>query len=297
MRLPSTGETAFILPSLGGTVYSLRLGSQCLEVLDCDPIDEIASNPKFRGRLLFPFNDRIPDARYHFQGQNFQLPVNCPDDGSAIHGLIYNRTMDVLREEQGPDFACLVLATAFGANEFAGYPFAVTFEVEYLLQASSLTLKFRISNDGESEAPVALGWHPYFKLGDESIDQHSLKISTKSYVEVDESLLPTGSTPSVVGSAFDFNQERLIGAQELDLALMHSGLAVAELGLGNQKLVLSQDPEFFPYFQLYIPESRKSIALEPVSGATDSFNRPDLGLRVLPSGADVRTWCKVSLQA
>lgn len=295
LSLPSTGETAFILPQLGGAVHSLTLGPKRLQVLDLDTPAELESNPKFRGRLLFPFNDRIPQAHYVFQGQSFDLPVNCPEDGSAIHGLIYNRPMDVLREERRDDSAILVLATTFGAHEFAGYPFALTFEVEYLLTPGSLTLKFRISNDGENDAPVALGWHPYFKLGDVPIDQHQLQIQANGFVEVDEALLPTGQIPSCAGTTLDFNVAKPIGDLELDVALEHAGPAMAHLSLNQTRLTLSQDPEFFPYFQLYIPETRASLALEPVSGATDSFNRPALGLKVLASGAEVRTWCKVQI--
>lgn len=295
LRLPSTGETAFVLPELGGSVYSITLGKSLTQILDLDQADELSTNPKFRGRLLFPFNDRIPNAEYTFAAKHYKLPVNCPEDGSAIHGLIYNRTMDVIREEQSADSARLVLATAFGAHEFQGYPFALTFEVEYLLQPGTLTLKFRISNDGENEAPIALGWHPYFQLGTASVDEHELCLPAKGYVEVDEALLPTGNIPSCDGSDLDFAQFKPIGKLELDHAFEHSGSAEAFFRLGSKQLKMSQDPEFFPYFQLYIPETRRSLALEPVSGATDSFNRPALGLKTLVSGAEIRTWCKIEL--
>ncbi|MFW6209687.1 MAG: hypothetical protein ACOC7X_13390, partial [Spirochaetota bacterium] len=44
--------------------------------------------------------------------------------------------------------------------------------------------------------------------------------------------------------------------------------------------------ELFAYSQVFIPPTRSSIALEPISAATDAFNKPELGLRVLAPGAE-----------
>lgn len=296
MRLPKTGETAFILPELGGTVYQIHLGSNPTPILETDTPEELELNPKFRGRILFPFNDRIPNATYSFAGKDYKLPVNCPEDGSAIHGLIYNRPMSVVFYDENMEQSRLILATAFNKDEFTGYPFALTLEMEYILEPNQFVIRFRISNDGNTPAPLALGWHPYFNLGDEFINDHYLNLSANTYVAVDNNLLPTGETPSVHDSILDFNQPQKIDNVELDLALIHTGKAIADLTFESKQLTVSQDPKFFPYFQLYIPENRASIAIEPVSGATDSFNRPNLGLQILPPGTEIKTWMKVQLE-
>ena len=41
-----------------------------------DSDEEILLNPLFRGRLLFPFNDRIPNGKYYFDGREYSFPIN-----------------------------------------------------------------------------------------------------------------------------------------------------------------------------------------------------------------------------
>jgi galactose mutarotase-like enzyme len=53
---------------------------------------------------------------------------------------------------------------------------------------------------------------------------------------------------------------------------------------GDDAVVLEQSLPPFRYTQLYIPPQRTSIAVEPVTAATDAFNRPELGLRRLGPG-------------
>ncbi len=296
MRLTSTGESATILLSHGATIQSLCLGPDALEVLEADSVDELDLNPKFRGRLLFPFNDRIPQATYVFGGKSFQLPVNCPEDGSAIHGLVYNRAFKVLSGEASADQVRVVLQDEWPENQWPGYPWSLRFLVKATLSAGCFRLDFEISNESTQTAPVALGWHPYFRLDPEqSLGQHSLELPAESFVAVDESLLPTGEEPSCAGTPLDFSQAQNLSEIELDVALTATGPAV--LRCGQRTLRLEQDPEFFRYVQLYTPETRTSIAIEPVSGATDSFNRPALGRTDLAPAQVCRTWCQIRMDA
>ncbi len=295
MRLTATGETATILLSHGATVYSLCLGADAQEVLEMDYEDEIASNPKFRGRILFPFNDRIPQAKYSFEGKEYHLPVNCPEDGSAIHGLVYDRSFNVLSQESSPDRVRVVVGDRWAENTWAGYPFSLDFQIAYTLEPNVFKIEFRMENHSKQAAPIALGWHPYFRLdSDVGVGQHLLELPANAYVAVDESLLPTGETPSCHQTALDFSHPTLIQDLELDVALIPSKSAV--LRLDQRTLVLEQDPSFFKYVQLYTPETRSSIAIEPVSGATDALNRPELGRVDLAPGAIQESWCQVRVQ-
>lgn len=52
-----------------------------------------------------------------------------------------------------------------GAGSFPGYPFKVKFTLEYIIDASGLTVKNHGSVFGDTdEAPFSCGWHPYFAL-------------------------------------------------------------------------------------------------------------------------------------
>lgn len=294
LRNQTSNEFAEIFPNLGGTVRSIVLnnGNALQSILKGDTDEEIESNPKYRGRLLFPFNDRIPKGEYSFDGKTYRLNPNSKKDGSAIHGLIHNRTLSVFSKETTDDFAKLVLYTKI-ENE-KGYPFQLELFVHYVLKAGTFRLEFHVHNLDKKKVPVALGWHPYFQLGAPT-DSLKLKCASTGYVEVDNALIPTRKIPECHGSNFDFCNTVPIGKRELDIALKVPTDGVTTLVNGKSTLILRQDPKNMHFMQIYIPPDRSSIALEPVTAATNSFNFPELGLHILNPKESFTTWAEVEL--
>jgi aldose 1-epimerase len=324
-----TGAACHLLPGLGGTVWRLSLaaaepgqpagagGSAAAAipatVLEADTPAELAVNPWFRGRLLLPFNDRIPGGIYRFAGREHRLAVNDPQAGDAIHGLVYDRPFS-LEEARGEEEAAEArLSAAIGPDDFAGYPFSLWVSVTYRLSTAGFELALAVRNTGAEPAPVAMGWHPYIAAGGVaaggvaappagSIDGLRLTCPAPRFVEVDEELLPTGRRPAVTGGPLDFTSPRRIGSQELDIGLERApgirpagdgdpgavGAATTVVDRGVDRIIVEQTTDPFGFTQLFIPPSRTSIAVEPVTAATDAFNRPELGLRRLESGAALR---------
>ncbi len=293
----TTEEYVEVIPSLGGMVFQICLHAEGKnkEILREDSLDQLKENPLFRGRMLFPFNDRIEKATYVYQGTPYTLKSNCEEDGSAIHGFLYNQSLKVTSTKSDSDQAILELFFSSSSNEFAGYPFSIELTIKYILSHKGLRIEWDISNQSSQSIPMALGWHPYFKLGD-SIKEATLVIPGNKYIEVDESLMPTGNKVPCQNSAFDFRQGRQIGKQDLDIAFTAPAQGASQLKKNETIIELSQDPIYFKYVQVYVPDSKDSIAIEPITSPTDAFNRPHLGLIEMEPHQKINTWAEVTLK-
>ncbi len=286
---PETGEFASIIPDLGGVVHRLALcdNGACREVLAPEQPAKLRANPLYRGRILFPFNDRIRNGRYRYREKTYQLECNCDEDGSAIHGLVYDQPFEVLSTEAEPHHAAVSLHYSIQQDRFPGYPFAAGLGLEYRLEPGRFRLLFQVVNNGDRTLPFTVGWHPYFTVGG-AIDSAELRCPAERFVAVDKDLYPSGSFPDTSGSKYDFNEFRLLKEMDLDTGMTALSSGKTELRQGGRSIIIEQDPAQLPFTWLYIPEDRKSLAVEPVSGGTDAFNRENLGQRDLSPGETFR---------
>mgnify|MGYP006271396645 FL=1 len=306
-----------IAPDHGGAVRQICLVPQG----ETAPIDILSPGTsavpehEFRGCFLFPFNDRIPGGVYHFQDQKHRLPINDHEFGDAIHGFAYQKQARVSGAQASAagdrgarsDSASLPPAGAFtdaGATarvevdvaDEPGYPFKVRLAVAIALSGPKAAIRFTATNIGGAAAPVTIGWHPYFFLPGSGTDELLLKIPASGYVPVDNRLLPTDVSAAPAGTELDFTASRLIGPTAIDIA--YGGITgPITLESRRHRLVLRQDRSLFGYVQVFTPPTRDAIAIEPISAATNAFNRPELGRRVLEPGQSVAGSVEIALEA
>lgn len=287
----NSGGRVSIIKSLGGTVYNLEIAGK--SILFHDKTHEITKNDLFRGRMLFPFNDRIPEGKYQFNGEEYVFPLNC-DEKDSIHGLIYNREMDevIINDGDEPE---LILTTTTLKGEFPGYPFCIKIDIHYKLLKDHLLIDFTVENRGEEQTPFALGWHPYFTFG-HNIDSSTLKFDSVEYYDVNENLYYEGHHYPVSGTDLDFTEGLSLEGRELDIAIKCGERGLFELSDGEERITMEFDKKLFPALQLFIPEDRLSIAVEPITAPSDTFNYPDTGLIILEPGQRVDGGLRLSYQ-
>ena len=263
---PETKESLIFAPTLGGTITSLSLGPDLHQIMGNDTEDELQENPLFRGRFLFPFNDRIPEGKYLFKGKEYQLAINCIEDGSAIHGFMYNKKVSILKHTETE----AVFYWRTGKDKIQGYPFDISLKTEIKLHNGGVKISFTVINEGEIPAPYALGWHSYFKTDQSS----TLQAVYPYYFDIDENFLAIGDGVPSSGSKFDFSKESTFS----DLFLDHS-FTVPSDGktiLRNRDYSIKIEQENFAYTQLFIPPDKTSIAIEPISSKSNSFNSEEI---------------------
>jgi aldose 1-epimerase len=281
-----SGTEAAILPGCGALLhgFSLLVNAKYFNVIDnYNSHDELQQQlaSSFKSSKLSPFACRIPDGKYAFAGSEYELQTKFRD-GSAIHGLLYNKSFAITAESAGDDNASINMQYEYQKDD-AGYPFYYRCEVRYSLSAeNSLRVQTTVSNTSDETIPIADGWHPYFKLGGK-IDDWFMHFQADAILEFDAKLIPTGNVLPYPR----FNKPELIGELELDNCFLlkknQPGPACELYNPGN-KVTLSFLPGAgYPYLQIYTPPQRNSIAIENLSAAPDCFNNK-MGLVLLPAG-------------
>lgn len=244
-----------------------------------------------QGDVLIPFPGRVRSGRYVFAGETFQMEISDKEGPNAIHGFLRHLVWEIVAQNaETITFAVLLDA---GAN--AGYPFALRTTVTYTVLPDGMTCAFTIENTGDRAAPVAAGFHPYFTVGSDRINRDMLQVPFAATLEF-ENLLPTGNVLPVSGTPLDFRTSRPIGETKFNTCYVQpqrdpDGMVRIRLAAPDsaQELTVWMD-QAFDYVVLYsgdpLPEAhrRRSLAIEPMTCASDGFNHPEWGLVTLEPG-------------
>jgi len=271
----SSGDQHAVVTEVGAGLRTYSAGGR--ELLDGYPAEALASSG--RGQLLLPWPNRIRDGLYRLDGREHRLPLNEPERGNAIHGLVRWSSWAVAERTADRVVLDHVL------HPQPGYPFTLELRVEYSLDADGLTVRTTATNAGGESCPYGAGAHPYLAL--ESVDEARLRLPARTVYDSDERGIPVSSSP--VDGELDFRTPRPVGGVQLDhcftdLERDEDGRARVEL----DRTTLWVD-ESYPYLMVFtgdaLPEEerRRSIAVEPMTCAPNAFASGD-GLVVLDPG-------------
>jgi aldose 1-epimerase len=303
----TTGSSASILPSYGFNLFDLRLplGGEVRPVLvAAADFPDHPSHPARNGTpILFPFPNRIRDARFTFQGRSFQLPAT--NGTNAIHGFAMGAAWDVV-EHKATSTEALLLGryqiSKHSPDARPMWPADAVLQVAYSLAGCRLSMRVMISNPSADDLPYGFGIHPYFHLpfapgGDP--EKTRLILPASKYWPLKD-FLPTGEIEPV-NRRLDFRAGQPIKGLKLDDVL--TGLVFpgdpAERGVAR---LVDQDKkaEFHLTFDrgfrelvVFTPSNPPDVvAVEPYTQTTDAINlQPqgiDAGLRVLKHGESHR---------
>ena len=279
-----SGERVSLISGFGGNVTEIVLNKNGTEhsIIEGLSDDEItAGNKRFKSTKLIPFPNRIENGRYAFNGKSYQLPINY--ETHAVHGLIMDKTLEVLGTETDNNQALIKLRYCYDGS-IPGYPFRYEAIITYsLLKERGFACDTDITNVDSVPLPIGNGWHPYFRTKGK-VDKLQIKIPSEFRIEVNE-LIPTGKLIPE-----EYPDAVAIGKKKYD-----TGFVLA--AKGGRISTEVYDPELdikivvwqetgnrkYDYLQVFIPEDRNSIAIEPMSCAANAFNNK-MGLIVLKPG-------------
>lgn len=287
-----------IAPTMGACMVDLKLAGRqdSIPVIDAY-VDAVALRTcsGYRSAKLLPFPNRITDGNYLFKGREYQLPINRVKEGHAIHGLVYDRPFKVSGIRLLESRATTTLEYVY-EGDIDGYPFPYKTEIVYTLESNSLAAKSTVTNTGRTVMPLGDGWHPYFKLSGPA-DDWLLELPPRYKLELNTRNVPTGSQrvderfrklDRIGTTAFD-DAFALDGSEAEAVTKIHD----RRIGYG---LEITQECSSgqYQFLQVYIPKTRDSIAIEPMSCAPDAFNN-GMGLIALEPGESYQAKWNVKL--
>jgi aldose 1-epimerase len=276
------------------TITEVAAGLREYALNGIDLVESFAAErvpPLGAGIVLMPWPNRIRDGIWTHDGVRHLLAITEPVLMNAIHGLLAVTAYRLVTRT--PESVTLA-ATVYPQ---AGYPNQLDTTVSYTLGADGLIVNHTIRNVGGEPAPVALGTHPYLKIGDVPTGDLVLRLAATSHIDVDHRLNPIGES-GVAGTRFDLRAGARIGDLDLDDGF---GGVIAEDGRGEHSLtapdgrsVTLWGDENMAYVQVFTPrifpvrtgdtvQLGQAVAIEPMTAPADAFNSGQ-GLRWLAPG-------------
>ena len=295
----STGTSAQVIPFCGGILHAFAVQhrGRTLNVIDSyentDDFINNCSSGGFKGCKLSPFVCRLkkgwyPFGQFTYHIQKFYLGEH------ALHGLLYDVEFTVIEQGSDTTKATVSMKHEYRAEDM-GYPFNYDCIISYeLTERNTLCILTEIINKDEGLIPVSDGWHPYFTLGGK-IDDLQLEFQSKSMLEFDGQLIPTGNSVPY----HEFAAVKKIGKTSFDNCFLLDQThcqPICVLRDVVQKIQIEIHPGYsYPYLQIYTPWHRNSIAIENLSSAPDAFNN-GMGLITLAAGSSstFKTTYKIS---
>jgi aldose 1-epimerase len=279
---PESGNGFSIVPGLGANVLEIRFGGE--NILDgYQSPEELEAGQWGKSALLFPFPNRLQDGHYTWEGQDYTFPINNAATHNAIHGFVRHEAFEVVHLELTTETAEITCRLDYRGHH-AWYPFPFSLEASFVItDRGAFSASFFVRNRHHSAIPVGLGWHPYFRLTDRA-DAHNVHLPACALVDIDARMLPTGTrTP------YDaFAQPKPLGETTLDNCFhVEESNTLYHLALqcGGRTLSLAASRDLFPFFQVFTPPHRESIALEPMTCNVNAFQNGD-GLVTIPPAGD-----------
>ena len=275
-----TIETLRLRGSGGEVVAEVNPVGAGIRSLSVDGVDLVQGYsgdrpPAMAGTVLVPWPNRIDRGRWELNGETQQLEITEPQLDSATHGLLSTaRYLTQRRTESSLTFEA-------GISGHAGYPFELQTEVGYQLLDGGIEATQRITNSGGRPAPVAIGAHPYLRVGDVDANDLAVRIRAMTTVLLDERNLPTFDQ-DVSGTRYDLRNS--VSVRDVVSHACFTGLELTngrhELSLiapdGRETVVWGD--ENFRWAQLYVTDAFPrgggfvtAVALEPMTAPPNSL--------------------------
>jgi aldose 1-epimerase len=262
---PSGHATATIV-QLAASLREYRID----DVDVVEPYGPDEQTPYGSGTVLVPWPNRVANGQWTLDGEPQQLEITEPAFNNALHGLLMMTLYQAIERSSN---AVTLAATV---HPQAGYPFLLETTVRYELLDDGLTVTHTIRNLSTRSAPVAVGAHPYLRIGDVPTDDLVLRVSAGSRFEADEQFIPTAEVPFAGLDGVPLRE--LVLNDAFGGVPFADGIAVHSITAPDGRRVELWQDDSFGYVQVYtcrvFPSAgalRFAVAIEPMTAPPNAL--------------------------
>jgi aldose 1-epimerase len=305
-----------IAPSIGDLAFEMKVKGQDILRFPYASLDDYHTHPGLAGiPFLGPWANRLDEQAFYANGKRyiFNMSLGNIRGPIPIHGFLSQTSAWEITELKADDTSArLICRLDFYRHPdwMTQFPFAHTIEITHTLRDGILEVHTRLINLSVDPMPVAIGFHPYYKLTDSPREEWRVALDARLHYLLQPNKIPTGETEPV---AQRFKDPSSIALKDEDLDdvfgdLVRDGQGRATFSvLGRHQRL---DVQFGPRYQaavLFSPDPAKMpprsassssppqdpnfICFEPMASITDAMNLAHAGkfsnLQSIPPGG---TW-------
>jgi aldose 1-epimerase len=276
-----------IIPNVGNIAFAMTVNGHDVLRWPYSSIDEFKARPSLSGiPLLAPWANRLDEPAFFANGTRyaFDMTLGNVRGDIPIHGLLQTTNhWQVVDMDADSRSAWVTSRLEFFrySSLMKQWPFAHTMEMTYRLGGGALEVAVAIGNVGAEPMPVAIGFHPYFKLTDSVRDDWTIGVGARTRWLLADNKLPTGATEPIE-RLFPNPKAAPLMAYNLDDVfsdLVRDGQGRATMSVigKRQRLDITMGPNFKSVV-IYSPAGRDFICFEPMAAITNALNLTQKGL-------------------
>jgi len=276
------GVDVAIVPSVGNAAYEFNVHGKNILYFPYADVSEFQKNPQLSGiPFLAPWANRLSDQFFWANGKKyaFDMALGNVRGANPIHGLLssspYWQVTAVSAEKSSASVTSRLEFWKY-PDLMAQWPFAHEYEMTYTLKDGTLEVRVTIANLSADPMPVAIGFHPYYRIPDVPRDEWTAHIPARKRVVADNRLIPTGEfRPMDLAAQFPL-KGRTLDDGFIDLEREADGRAHFYIQAGSRKVETMYGPNY-PVAVVWEPNAangqpREFICFEPMTGITNAVN-------------------------
>jgi aldose 1-epimerase len=200
-----------IIPSVGNIAFEMKVNGINVLRWPYASVDQFKARPALSAiPFLSPWANRLDEQGFYANGKRYAFDMELGNVRGAIpiHGFLSTNSQWELVEARADGKSAWVTSRlAFYKQPMwmKQFPFAHTVVMTHRLQGGVLQVQTAMMNMAAEPMPVAIGFHPYFRLTDSPRDEWSITIPAKSRWILAPPGIPTGQIESA--AEFFSNQQ------------------------------------------------------------------------------------------